>query len=87
LTGLSSVAYSEIVVTIQIDEQTAEGLARQARSAGLSVAEYLRTLVPRSKSAVRADWDEIERQFLALSADGPSLPPDFSRSDIYSEHD
>ena len=75
------------MVTIQIDEKTAEGLERQARSAGLSVTDYLRSLVPASDAASRPTWDEIENQFVALSTPAPSLPADFSRADIYGDHD
>lgn len=75
------------MVTIHIDERTAEGLSRQARTAGLSVADYLSTLVPAGQPAGRQNWDELESQFLALSTPGPSLPPDFSRADVYIEHD
>lgn len=75
------------MVTIQIDEQTAEGLALQARNAGLSVGDYLRTLVPAGQRARRQTWDELESEILALSTPGPSLPADFSRADIYVEHD
>jgi hypothetical protein len=75
------------MVTIQIDDQTAEGLERHARSAGLSVADYLRTLVPAPNRNSRPSWDELEQQFLALSAAGGTLPADFSRADIYGDHD
>lgn len=75
------------MVTIQIDEKTAEGLERQARTLGLSVTDYLRTLVPSSASGTRPSWDEFENQFLALSTPAPSLPADFSRADIYCDHD
>jgi hypothetical protein len=53
----------------------------------LSVAEYRRTLVPPAISAIRPSWDELEREFIALSSPGPSLPADFSRADIYLNHD
>jgi hypothetical protein len=76
-----------LMVTIQIDEKTAEGLERKARSAGLSIADYLRTLVPTSDSGSRPTWDEIENQFVALSTPAPSLPSDFPRADIYGDHD
>ena len=72
------------MVTIQIDEVTAEGLARQARDKGMSVADYLRTLVPSNGVTPRQEWDELEQEILALSSDGPSLPEDFSRADIYA---
>ena len=75
------------MVTIQIDEHTAEGLAKQAQGMGLTVAEYLRTLVPFNGQSRRPEWDELEAEFLSLSAAGSSLPDDFSRADIYADHD
>jgi hypothetical protein len=75
------------MVSIQVDEQTAAGLERQAKGAGLSLAEYLRSMVPRESPAARPTWDELEAEFIALSAPGPSLPTDFSRADIYLHHD
>jgi hypothetical protein len=75
------------MVTIQIDEQTANSLERQAADAGLSVAEYLRSLVPVPTDKTRPSWDEMESQFVALSTPGPSLPVDFSRADVYGDHD
>lgn len=74
------------MVTIQIDDKTAAGLERQARSAGLTVADYLRTLVPSLAAGSRPTWDELEDQFLALSLP-ILLPDDFSRADIYGNHD
>jgi hypothetical protein len=75
------------MVTIQIDESTAKALELQAQSAGMTIAEYVRTLVPTGEAANRPSWDEIERQIIALSTDGPSLPAEFSRADIYRDHD
>jgi hypothetical protein len=74
------------MVTIQIDDKTAEGLEQQARTAGLSIADFLRTLVAPTTPATRPSWDELENQFLALSTPD-SLPADFSRADIYENHD
>jgi hypothetical protein len=75
------------MVTIQIDEITAKALEVQAQSAGMTVAEYVRTLVPNGGPANRPSWDEIEGQIMSLSTDGPSLPDDFSRADVYRDHD
>jgi hypothetical protein len=75
------------MVTIQIDEKTAKALERQARSAGISVADYVRTLVPAQEASVRPSWDEIEQELLALSTPAATLPTDFSRADIYGDHD
>lgn len=74
------------MVTIQVDDKTAEFLENQARSVGLSVADYLRTLVPPPADS-RPTWDEMEGQFLLLSTPASSLPADFSRADIYVDHD
>ena len=70
------------MATIQVDENTAKALERQAQKAGMSVSEYVQTLVPNGEPPNRPAWDEIERQIIALSTDGPSLPADFSRADI-----
>jgi hypothetical protein len=75
------------MVTIQLDEQTAKELQRQAKTAGVTVAEFVRSLVPSPAAPPRPSWDELETEILALSSSGPSLPADFSRADIYGEHD
>lgn len=31
--------------------------------------------------------EEFDRQLAELGADGPTLPADFSRADIYADHD
>lgn len=75
------------MVMIQVDEQTAKMLENAASDAGLSLAEYVRTLVQADfKQTVSAGWDELEKEFEDLSVDC-SLPIDFSRADIYSDHD
>jgi hypothetical protein len=75
------------MVSIQIDEITATALQRHAQDAGLSVADYLRSLVPTSATPPRPIWDEIEAEIVAQSTAGPGLAADFSRADIYSDHD
>ena len=54
---------------------------------GLSVADYLRTIVPESANPRRPTWDEIEAEIMANSSAGPSLPADFSRADINRDRD
>ena len=44
-------------------------------------------MVPIQVDQSQAEWDEIERRIAELSTDGPALPPDFCRADIYSDHD
>jgi len=75
------------MVTIQVDEHTAELISTLAKERGVSTAEYLRNLLvsPDSKTA-KLPADQFIDQVEQLSVDGPSLPADFSRADIYGEH-
>jgi hypothetical protein len=75
------------MVTIQLDEHTASALETQAEAKGLSLAEYLRTFVTIPTNEGRPDWDTLQGDIDALSFDGPPLPADFSRADIYIDHD
>ena len=75
------------MVSLQVDEQTAKLIELQARSRSLSVADYLRSLFPVTDAQRRLDWNEIENAMLALSTDIPGLPDNFSRADIYLDHD
>jgi hypothetical protein len=53
----------------------------------MSVPDYLRTLVPSNGATQCASWDDLERELLELRSAGASLPDDFSRADIYNDHD
>lgn len=75
------------MVTIQLDDETAAALRKQAASAGLDLSEYLRAIADRGGAEPRAAWSTLERELNELSSPGPSLPADFSRVDIYAEHD
>jgi hypothetical protein len=75
------------MVTIQLDDTTAKALEIQAQNAGLSLVDFLKTLASETMPRPRGDWDAIEREIVALSSDGPTLPADFSRADIYNDHD
>ena len=75
------------MISIQIDQYTADIIEQQARSRGLSVADYLRSLVPPPATAVRPNWEDLEAEIIALSTSGAVLPVDFSRADIYRDHD
>lgn len=75
----------------EIKPETAERLLAQARAQGLSVDEYLRTLLPNgSKHPGQMSLQEIDQVLNELSEGTENLPPlpeDFSRKDIYSDHD
>ena len=66
------------MVTIQVDEQTAVALQTAAMGAGVSLADYLKSLVDASPCESQASsWDALEKEFVDLSVEG-SLPTDFS---------
>ena len=69
------------MVTIQVDEQTAERIATLAKQQGVTAAELLKQLVPDAKRSGR-EAQELLAEIDRLSFDGPSLPADFSRADI-----
>jgi len=74
---------------IELDNQTANNLTAQAKSRGLTVAEYLSRLVPPAPNG-HGDApfaDELDAELDELVLDLPTLPADFSRADIYDEHD
>jgi hypothetical protein len=75
------------MVTIQVDEQTAAALQKAAETAGVSLADYVKSLVDASPQEPQLpSWQSLEKEFVELSVEG-SLPADFSRADIYSDHD
>ena len=76
-----------------VTPETAETLHAHAKAQGLSVDAYLRALLGLG-SDENALADMPEKEFDALMEDFakgtenvPLLPPDFSRDDIYSDHD
>lgn len=75
------------MVSIEIDEQVAASLRDQAERSGMSVSEYLRELLPVSEPNPRPSWEEIEREIVSLSSNDGALPIDFSRADMYDDHD
>jgi hypothetical protein len=74
------------MVTIQVDEQTAAALQKAAETAGVSLADYVKSLVDASPQEPQLpSWESLEKEFVELSVEG-SLPADFSRADVYSDH-
>ena len=76
------------MVTIQVDEHTtAAALQTAAMVAGVSLADYVKSLVDASpREFLSSSRDALEKEFVDLSVEG-SLPTDFSRADIYVDHD
>jgi hypothetical protein len=76
------------MATIELDQRTAEQLKALATASGMTIEEYLRSLLPSSANgtAARLSLAELEALLTENSFDGPTLPADFSRADIYDGH-
>lgn len=83
-------------MTIEVDDRTAKLIAQmreQARARGLSLAAYLETVLKADqgvKDPAPMSAEEFEQALRDLAADLPALDPlpaDFSRADIYIDHD
>lgn len=74
-----------------ITPETAEQLRTQARAQGLTVNEYLKSILSsgseRPTQMSLAEIDQILDELAEGSEHLPSLPSDFSRKDIYADHD
>lgn len=75
------------MATINIDDDTAIKLAQLASELGMSVEAYVGSLVPRNGAQMPIASEDFDAELDALSFHGPSLPEDFSRADIYCDHD
>jgi hypothetical protein len=81
-----------MVTRIEIEQDTAERLANKAKSKGLSVDSLLKNLLDRTDSTPQAmvtfeEFDRVLDELAAGPEDLPPLPADFSRADIYLDHD
>ena len=76
------------MTSIQVDDDTAEVLNEMATVHHMTLAEFLRSRAARGvatgPSGPAADF---EKELEPLLFDGPTLPADFSRADIYRDHD
>ena len=75
------------MATIQVDEDTAAAITAKAASQGITVAELLRRWIAFSQAPQELTADEFDRTLDELSGHAPPLPADFSRADIYYDHD
>lgn len=77
------------MVSIQLQDSVAAALSAQAESHGLTLQEYLSQLAGNGATRDSAPFtaDEFLQQLDELAFDAPPLPADFSRTDIYLDHD
>ena len=91
-----------MTLTVELPEETEKRLRERAAERGLELAEYVREVLEELAGASGEGQvtplfarpgvpaEEIFRRLEELSAGLPPLPPlprDFSRADIYGEHD
>lgn len=75
------------MVSIQLDERTAKAIEVAARVAGLSISDFVNSLISsKANMSSKGPWEAVERKFVELSVDANSAGA-FPRSDIYSHHD
>jgi hypothetical protein len=76
------------MASIQLDDATVQGLRAIALANGASLEDYLRGLVAHQVvQGNEISLEEFDRELDALTFSGPCLPADFSRADIYLDHD
>jgi hypothetical protein len=77
------------MATVVLDEHTVNELRAQAAASGMTVDAYVKLLLTggATVTASRLSWNEVESILDQQAFDGPTLPSDFSRADIYDEHD
>lgn len=78
------------MANLSIDDQTAESLAHRAQAMGMTLNELLNHFLEKPASQTpppRLSSDELDALLDQEASEAPLLPPDFSRADIYAEHD
>jgi hypothetical protein len=76
----------------QLKPETIDKLAENAHAAGLSLDAYLNTLLGLLNDGTGLsklsdeEFEAVMDEFSRGSEHIPPLPPDFSRADIYSDH-
>ncbi len=77
------------MATVVVDENTRDELQAQAAASGMTIDAYVKLLLAGSAAAARPKLSlhDIESLLREHAFDGPTLPSDFSRADIYGEHD
>ena len=75
------------MASINVHDETARELKALAAAAGLSIEDYVQSLIPGSGQATTLTAEEFGRLLDNESIDVSPLPDGFSRSDIYADHD
>jgi len=83
-------------ISVRVDAKTARALEAQAKARGLSVRNYLQHIAAagrngRKSAGIISSGKELDAELDEFFANHPEklpvLPKDFSRADIYNDHD
>lgn len=77
------------MATVELDTHTADQLNSFAAASGMTTDVYLKLLLPSAANgtAAKLTLAQVESLLSENAFDGPTLPADFSRADIYDGHD
>lgn len=77
------------MVNVPLDDRIASALKARASAQGLSVQAYLETIaLAETRTAVRTIApDELDRLLDQEASTGPSPRGNFSRTELYGDHD
>ena len=79
------------MASLNLEDKTADSLRTRASEAGMSVEEFVRHLLARENAEFERRSQLSVEEFDAIldqeATDTPGLPANFSRADIYYDHD
>lgn len=75
------------MATIEVDESTKKDLETLAASSGLTLEGFLRSISRGTAPARQSSDARFESELDELTHNGPAIPEELSRADIYSDHD
>ena len=81
-----------MTITVELNKNTADQLARLARQKNLTINAYVQSLIQEqatqgTKEVSLVEFKQALDAFAADLPDLPSLPADFSKADLYDDHD
>lgn len=77
------------MASIHIDDKTAQKLQALASALGLTPESYIEALLTKQLPAKEPSisLDDFDAELESSTIDGPTLPANYSRADIYDDHD
>ncbi len=78
------------MTNIELDNATARVLTEAAQSQNMTINEFVRTRIlgtPRSTPLTDQPEIDFDSELDPLLFSGSTLPSDFSRTDVYADHD